>query len=129
VRLDVLGQQSAYVLPYEERFKIGGDRLGRGFEVAAIAGDRGLGAKVEGRSRLLGAPELLGSASLYAFYDIGAAWKQDAPGRDSAATAGFGLSSQRDRFSGTFELAKPVTHTDVEGRKDLTLFVELAMSL
>ena len=53
VRLDVLGQQTAYVLPYGERFKIGGDRLGRGFEVAEIAGDQGLGAKVEGRSRLL----------------------------------------------------------------------------
>ena len=52
VRLDVLGQQTANVLPYGERFKIGGDRLGRGFEVAEIAGDQGLGAKVEGRSRL-----------------------------------------------------------------------------
>jgi hemolysin activation/secretion protein len=129
VRLDALGQQSAYVLPYGERFKIGGDRLGRGFEVAEIAGDQGLGAKIEGRSRLLKAPALLGRASLYGFYDVGAAWKQDAPGRESAATAGVGFATQGERFSGTLELAQPLTHGDVEGRKDLSLFAELAISL
>jgi hemolysin activation/secretion protein len=129
LRVDALGQQSAYVLPYGERFKIGGERLGRGFEVAEIAGDQGLGAKVEGRSRLLRAPASLGRASLYAFYDVGAAWKQDAPGRESAATAGVGFATQGDRFSGTLELAKPLTHGDVEGRKDLALFAELAIAL
>jgi hemolysin activation/secretion protein len=129
VRLDVLGQQTANVLPYGERFKIGGDRLGRGFEVAEIAGDQGLGAKVEGRNRLLNAPASLGRASLYAFYDIGAAWKHDVPGRESAATTGFGFATQGDRFSGTLELAKPLSHADVEGRKDLRLFAEIALSL
>jgi hemolysin activation/secretion protein len=129
LRLDVLGQQTAYVLPYGERFKIGGERLGRGFEVAEIAGDQGVGAKLEGRSRLLRAPSSLGRASVYGFYDLGAAWKQDAAGRESAATAGFGVATQGDRFSGTLELAKPLTHGDVEGRKDLTLFAELAVSL
>jgi hypothetical protein len=32
-----------------QRFKIGGDRLGRSYEVAEIAGDQGIGAKVEVR--------------------------------------------------------------------------------
>src|SRR6185503_11560157 len=86
VRLDALGQQTAYTLPYGERFKIGGDRLGRGFEVANIAGDQGIGAKVELRRALHGAPPALRGASLYGFYDIGAAWKNDVPGRESAAT-------------------------------------------
>ena len=36
----------------------------------------------------------LRDVSLYGFYDIGAAWKQDAPGRESAATAGFGFATQ-----------------------------------
>ena len=90
VRLDALGQQSAYTLPYGERFKIGGDRLGRGFEVAEIAGDQGIGAKVDVRRALPQAPAALHSVSIYGFYDIGAAWKQDMLGRESAATAALG---------------------------------------
>jgi hemolysin activation/secretion protein len=126
IRLDAFAQTSAQVLPYSERFKIGGDRLGRGFEVTEIAGDQGLGAKVELRRRLASAPALLGRASAYGFYDIGAAWKQDVPGRESAATAGIGFGSQGKRVSGTIELAQPLTHADVEGSTGLTLFVELS---
>ncbi|HEX7236901.1 MAG TPA: ShlB/FhaC/HecB family hemolysin secretion/activation protein [Gammaproteobacteria bacterium] len=129
VRLDALGQQTPHVLPYGERFKIGGDRLGRGFEVAEIAGDQGLGAKVELRRSLDNAPAVLSGAALYGFYDIGAAFKHDAPGRESAATAGFGFAVQRRRVSSTIELAKPLTHPDVQGRKDLALFAELAVAL
>jgi hemolysin activation/secretion protein len=129
LRLDALGQQTAYVLPYGERFKIGGERLGRGFEVAEIAGDQGIGAKMELRRKLPGAPRALRNASLYGFYDVGAAWKQDVPGRESAATAGFGFATQAARLSGTIELAQPLTHPDVEGRKELTLFAEIAVAL
>ena len=128
VRLDGFTQQTAYVLPYNERFKIGGDRLGRGFEVAEIAGDQGVGAKVEARRRFLNAPALLGRSSVYAFYDIGAAWKQDVSGRESAATAGFGFAAQARRTSGSLELAQPLTHADVEGSRGLTLFAEVAVS-
>jgi hemolysin activation/secretion protein len=128
LRVDALGQHTAYTLPYGERFKIGGDRLGRGFEVAEIAGDRGVGAKIEGRRALARAPGFLQRASLYGFYDVGAAWKNDAPGRESAATAGLGFGTRGRHLSGTLELAKPLTHPDVEGRKDLTLFAELALT-
>jgi hemolysin activation/secretion protein len=128
VRVDALAQQTAYTLPYGERFKIGGDRLGRGFEVAEIAGDQGLGAKVEVRRNLVAAPPLLRGAALYGFYDIGVAWKQDAAGRESAATGGFGLAVQANRVSSTIELAQPLTHPDVEGRKDISLFAELALA-
>ncbi len=127
VRLDALAQQTPHTLPYGERFKIGGDRLGRGFEVAEIAGDSGLGAKVELRRNLFNTPRMLRGASLYGFYDIGAAFKQDAPGRESAATAGFGFAISAGRVSSILELAQPLTHPDVEGRKDLTLFAELAL--
>jgi hemolysin activation/secretion protein len=129
VRLDALGQQSADVLPYDERFKIGGERLGRGYEVAAIAGDQGIGAKVEVRRELLGAPALLERVAVYGFYDIGAAWSHDTLGRESAATAGFGIAKQGSRLTGTLELAQPLTHPDVEGRKDLRLFAEIVLSL
>ena len=129
VRLDALGQQTPHVLPYIERFKIGGERLGRGFEVAEIAGDEGIGAKIEVRRQLGNAPPALRGASLYGFYDIGAAFKQDVAGRESAATAGFGFTIQGRRVSSVIELAKPLTHADVEGRKELALFAEFAVAL
>ncbi len=129
VRLDALAQQSAEVLPYDERFKIGGERLGRGYEVAEIAGDEGIGAKVEVRRELLGAPAVLERVAVYGFYDIGATWQHDTGGRESAATAGFGVAKQGRRLTGTLELAQPLTHPDVEGRKDLRLFAEILLSL
>jgi len=128
LRVDALSQQTAYTLPYGERFKIGGERLGRGFEVAEIAGDQGLGAKVELRRSLPSAPALLRNASVYGFYDVGAAFKQDAPGRESAATTGVGFATQGSRVTGLVELAKPLTHPDVEGRKELSLFAEIGVS-
>lgn len=63
------------------------------------------------------------------FYDIGAAWKQDAPLRESAATAGFGISVEIDRVSGALEIAEPLTHPDVEGRQRAILFAEIAVRL
>jgi hemolysin activation/secretion protein len=128
LRLDGFAQTSAYVLPYNERFKIGGDRLGRGFEVAEIAGDQGIGAKIEGRRRLAGVPAALGRTSVYAFYDLGAAWKQDFPGRESAATGGIGFATQGRRASGMIELAQPLTHADVEGSTGLSIFAELSIT-
>jgi hemolysin activation/secretion protein len=129
VRLDALAQTSVDVLPYDERFKIGGERLGRGYQVAEIAGDEGIGGKVEVRRELLKAPALLERVAVYGFYDIGATWQHDTGYRDSAATAGFGVAKQGRRLTGTLELAKPLTHPDVDGRKDLRLFAEILLSL
>jgi hemolysin activation/secretion protein len=129
VRLDAFGQQSAYVLPDGERYKIGGERLGRGFEVTEIAGDQGLGAKAELRREMSGAAALLGKTSLYGFYDFAAAWKQDEPGRESAATAGFGFAVEYWRLSGFIEVAKPLTHADVEGDRDAKVFAEVRLKL
>ncbi len=126
-RLNALGQHSPDVLTYSERFKIGGDRLGRGFEVAEIAGDRGVGARAEVQRRMPALDRDFGTFALYATYDVGAAWKNDRPGRESAATAGLGLVLNGQRASGRIELAKPLTHPDVEGREDLSVFVELAL--
>ena len=127
-RLNGFGQYSSDAIPYSQRFKIGGDRLGRGFEVAEIAGDRGIGAKIELTRRLNGIPDVAGPVSVYSFYDLGAAWKNDEPGRESAASAGFGLALSGARTNGRVEIAKPLTHADVEGRRDLRVFVEFAVS-
>jgi hemolysin activation/secretion protein len=128
LRVDAFLQQTGYILPDSERFKIGGDRLGRGFEVTEIAGDQGAGAKLELRRQLTrNSGSFLGRTSVYGFYDLGAAWKQDQPGRESAATAGTGVAMQGTRLNGYLEVAKPLTHPDVEGNRDTTLFAEVSL--
>ncbi len=126
LRFDAFAQTTGYVLPDSERFKIGGDRLGRGFEVAEIAGDRGLGGKLELRRDLLNTDSLAGRLSTYGFYDIGAAWKQDRPGRESAATAGMGLALQGAELTGYLEVAAPFTGPDIEGNRSASVFAELS---
>jgi hemolysin activation/secretion protein len=126
VRFDVFGQYSGDVLPDSERFKIGGDRLGRGFEVAEIAGDSGIGGKIELRRDLASTAGALGRISSYGFYDVGAAWKQDRPGRESATTAGAGFALQGSSVTGYLEVAAPLTGADIEGKRDASLFVELS---
>lgn len=127
VRLDSFAQYSADVLPDSERFKIGGERLGRGFEVAEIAGDQGIGGKLLVRRDLAAAWAVLGRPSVYGFYDFGAAWKQDVDGRESAATLGVGFALQGARLTGYLEAAKPVTHADVEGKRSTTIFADLSV--
>lgn len=127
-RLNALAQVSDDVLPYTERFKIGGDRIGRGFEVPSIAGDSGIGAKVEFIRRLDRIPDRVGVVSVYSLYDIGATWKNDAPGRESATTAGIGLSLNGENLSGRLELAKPLIYPDIEGREEARLFFEITTS-
>ena len=126
LRLDSFAQLSGDVLPDIERFKIGGERLGRGFEVAEIAGDKGLGGKVTLRRELGVAALTVGRPAAYGFYDIGAAWKNDAAGRESASTMGAGVALQGGRFAGYLELAKPLRGGDVEGKRGTSLFAELS---
>jgi hemolysin activation/secretion protein len=126
LRLDGFAQYSNDVLPDSERFKIGGDRLGRGFEVAEIAGDRGLGAKLELRRELVNTESFAGRVSAYGFYDFGAAWKDDLPGRESAATAGTGLALAGAALTGYLEVAAPLTGPDIEGNRKASVFAELS---
>jgi hemolysin activation/secretion protein len=129
VRVAAFGQLSAYVLPAGARYKIGGERLGRGFEVTEIAGDQGLGAKAELRREMSSAAAVVGKTSVYGFYDFAAAWKQDLPGRESAASAGLGLAIEYWRLSGFIEVAKPLTHADVEGDRATKVFAEVRLKL
>jgi hemolysin activation/secretion protein len=126
LRLDGFAQYSNDVLPDSERFKIGGDRLGRGFEVAEIAGDRGLGAKLELRRELKNTESFAGRVSAYGFYDFGSAWKDDLRGRESAATAGTGLALAGASLTGYLEVAAPLTGPDIEGKRKASVFAELS---
>jgi len=125
-RFDWFSQYTRHVLPDTERFKIGGDRLGRGFEVAEIAGDSGLGAKVELRRDLKNTESFIGRVSAYGFYDVGAAWKNDQPGRESAATAGSGLAISGGSLTGYLEVTAPLTGPDIEGKHEASVFAELS---
>jgi hemolysin activation/secretion protein len=113
-------------LPSIKRFKVGGNRIGRGFEAAAASGDRGLGTKVELRRRLSDASGPLGSGAVYGYYDLGTAWKDDPGGRESAASGGIGFAMRGEQLSGYLEIAKPLTHVDADGTKDVGLFAELS---
>jgi hemolysin activation/secretion protein len=128
-RVDGFGQLTSDVLAYLERFKIGGDRLGRGFEVTEIAGDQGVGAKAEIRRRLPRASATFGRPSVYAVYDIGAVWKNDLPGRDSAASGGIGFATEFRNATAQIEFAKPLTGPDIEGKNDLSMFIEVSVKL
>jgi len=126
VRVDAFSQYTRQVLPDTERFKIGGDRLGRGFEVAEIAGDSGLGAKFELRRDMMNTESFMGRVSAYGFYDFGAAWKNDRPGRESAATAGSGVAIAGGSLTGYLEVAAPLTGADIEGKHKASVFAELS---
>jgi hemolysin activation/secretion protein len=107
-RLSFLGQWSADVLPYEERFKIGTEVLARAFRTAEFAGDSGVGMKAELRSRVPGIPTRFGTPSVFAYCDYGKVWQRDLSVEQRATTAGFGLRWESDRVTGSVELAKPV---------------------
>ena len=126
LRWDAIGQHTDDVLPSIKRFKVGGGRIGRGFEAAAASGDRGIGNKVELKRSMVDAVRWIERTDLYGYYDLGTAWRNDAPGRESGSSAGIGVAWTADRFSGYLELAQPLTHADVDGRTDASAFAELS---
>jgi len=126
-RVDAFAQYSDDILSDRERFKIGGDRLGRGFDVPAITGDKGVGAKVELRRDLPLLTTRAGTVSGYANYDIGVAWRNQTDIHQSGASAGLGMTLQGTLISGSIEAAKPLTHPDVDGNRDTSLFIELSV--
>jgi hemolysin activation/secretion protein len=125
-RLDSYAQGSPHLLPSIKRFKVGGGRIGRGFEAAAISGDRGVGGKVQLQRRVASGAAWLERADFYGFYDAGSAWRNDGSDRESASSAGLGVSLREGRLSGYLELAKPLTHADADGRMDAGLFAEVS---
>lgn len=126
LRWDAIGQHSADVLPSIKQFKVGGSRIGRGFEAAAASGDRGIGNKLELKRRLTDSVSWLTSTDLYGYYDLGTTWRNNAPGRESASSMGIGVAWTAERLGGYVEVAQPLTHADVDGRTDASIFAELS---
>lgn len=125
LRWDVFAQHSPHDLPTIKRFKVGGNRIGRGFEAAAVSGDRGFGNRLELKRRTEWGPSFLKVGDVFAFYDLGSAWRNDSTGRESAASTGIGAIVRGGRFSATVELARPLTHDDADGNRSAGLFFEI----
>lgn len=126
LRWDAFAQHSPNVLPSIKRFKVGGGRIGRGFEAAAASGDRGIGNKLELKRRVGDAVGWLERADLYGYFDLGTTWRNDGPDRESASSTGIGIAWTTDSLSGYVELAQPLTHADADGRGHASVFAELA---
>lgn len=103
-RVSASGQYSGDRVPATERFAIGGDAIGRAFDEAVLAGDRGGGGLAELAWRPVGGKRF-GQSELYAFADAGrvriAARDGFAAQRYSLASAGAG---GRLRFTEKAEL-------------------------
>ena len=70
IRLSMSGQYSDDALPAAERFAIGGEAIGRGFDTSLLTGDRGAGALAEVAYRPL-KPAAIAQSEVYAFIDGG----------------------------------------------------------
>jgi hemolysin activation/secretion protein len=125
-RVDGYGQYSDDVLSSVKQFKVGGGRIGRGFEAASASGDQGAGIKLDLRRSIGAEVPWFGPAQLYGYYDLGAAWRNDEPGRESGASTGVGLNTRGERFAGYLEIAMPLTRPDADGSKDAGIFAELS---
>jgi hemolysin activation/secretion protein len=112
--LGAAGQWTDEPLLSSEQFALGGRRFGRAYEPAELAGDRALAFRME--PAYLGRTDsFLSAYHLFAFYDAGKVWYNDAaPAVNrpavSLASAGFGTRVfSGDRITATLELAKPLT--------------------
>lgn len=108
-RVELLGQFSGRMLPYVERFKLGGTHLGRGVSTALMAGDSGVGAKLELSYALRGLPRWMGGLVAYGFSDYGSVWQQDVSGRQYLGTGGIGLRSEHAHYRLSVEGGRPLT--------------------
>ncbi len=125
-RWDIYAQHSPHNLPSIKRFKVGGNRIGRGFDAAAVSGDRGVGNKLQLQRKLGDGSSFAIPTNAYAFYDQGSVWRNDASGRASAASAGLGMTIRGKRLSAILEVARPLTHDDADGQRNFGLFVEIS---
>ena len=118
------GQMTDSILPSSERFRIGGEDFGRAYDLGEVSGDRGLAGKVElGREVFAG--RSISAYEVYGFYDVGAVWPEDYSGRQSAASAGAGLSVRSSRIRAYIEIAEALTRpTEIDGH-DPRVFAEL----
>lgn len=115
------------LLTYEE-FTVGGERFGRGYDPAELAGEDGVGLSAEvqynGSTNFSQVP----AYQVYGFYDYGAVWNDDTgvDDHDSLSSAGGGVRTQVFKnFFLEFEVAKPLTRKrESDGDKSAQFFFQ-----
>ncbi len=126
LRAALKGQIAADQLLSAEEFALGGSQFGRAYDFAELTGEHGLAGSIEARFGQRVDEVLFTSYQLYAFYDLGAVWNENASddlGRQSLASAGGGLRlGLPGGVEASLELAKPLTR-DVDTRDDRSLRV------
>lgn len=105
------GQYADSGLPASERFAFGGEVIGRAYDPAEITGDHGLAANAYLQYQLEKSFIPQSVAWLYVFYDIGRVWDIESNIDLSAASSGFGINVSSKHFTGSLEIAKPLTRS------------------
>lgn len=130
----VKGQRASGALLSSEEFGLGGmtSGYGRGYDPSEITGDHGLAGKAE----LQWSPAVLSrgpvqGAQVYAFYDVGSVWDDDATvasdERLSLASTGLGFRAGLGAFTAHATAAVPLTRdVGVEADTDPRLFFSVA---
>lgn len=132
----VKGQVAGDPLLSSEEVGLGGSGYGRAYEFGELTGEDGLAGGTElrysGEATDFGdaAADWLANWQLYAFYDLGAVWNDNATGnfrRQSLASAGGGLRVTLEQgLWGQIEIAQPLTLTpDDTGNRDPRVFVAM----
>lgn len=113
IQAGLTGQYAGSQLLASEEFSWGGSNFGKGYDSGEFTGDHGLGTSLEVNYLIPPGFNSNTSHQLYAFTDLGTAWKIDNNQPDtrmSGMTAGFGLRSFFGNNVNTFiEIAKPLT--------------------
>ena len=114
------GQYSFEPLLTAEQYAYGGSLLGRGYDVAELLGDKGLGGSIELRYDWGLSVRFLSAVQFYGFYEVGKVWNDfttstlpvntSLPLSISAASTGGGIRFFFTKnLSGNLWLAKPLT--------------------
>ena len=110
VLLTATGQKSSGTVLSAEEIGLGGERFGRAYDPSEITGKDGAAGRIELQYDGALADSLLSQYQFYGFYDIGAVWADVPAGRQSLASAGFGVRGQfQHGLFGYVEIAQPLT--------------------
>ncbi|MCH8835844.1 MAG: ShlB/FhaC/HecB family hemolysin secretion/activation protein, partial [Proteobacteria bacterium] len=108
VLLLATGQKSSGTVLASEEIGLGGERFGRAYDPSEITGKDGAAGRIELQYDGSLADSLLRKYQFYGYYDIGAVWADVPAGRQSLASAGFGVRGQfQPGLFGYVELAQP----------------------
>ena len=133
VLIAMQGQISTNPLLSSEEFGVGGQNYGRGYDSSEILGEEGIAGKfeIQWNKPLNLDPMPVMDHQLYAFYDIGKVWNDDATAASqeeiSLASAGLGIRADLNQVTAAgLMVAFPLNRTpQTEDHKSPRLYVNL----